>query len=55
LLRQQVLQSEKAPWLEIDGELQADAALLKQLEEAKLRVAIAGKANVWYFPGLESR
>lgn len=46
---------EKAPWLDIDGELQADAAIVEAVGMSKAPgSSIAGKANVLVFPGLES-
>jgi phosphate acetyltransferase len=46
---------EKAPWLEIDGELQADAAIVESVGMHKAPGSpIAGKANVLVFPNLES-
>ena len=46
------LAKEMAPDLKIDGELQADAALVEAVEK-KARSEIAGKANVLVFPTLE--
>lgn len=49
------LAREKAPWLAIDGELQADAAIVESVGKSKAPGSdIAGKANVLVFPGLES-
>lgn len=46
---------EKAPWMAIDGELQADAAIVEAVGGSKAPgSAIAGKANVLVFPGLET-
>ncbi len=46
---------EKAPWLEIDGELQVDAAIVESVGMHKAPGSpIAGKANVLVFPSLES-
>lgn len=46
---------EKAPWLEIDGELQADAAIVESVGMHKAPGSlIAGKANVLVFPNLET-
>lgn len=46
---------EKAPWMEIDGELQADAAIVEAVGRSKAPgSSIAGKANVLVFPGLET-
>lgn len=46
----------KAPDLMIDGELQADAALIPEIAERKLgeKSPVAGKANVLIFPDLNS-
>jgi phosphate acetyltransferase len=46
---------EKAPWLEIDGELQADAAIVESVGMHKAPGSpVAGKANVLVFPSLET-
>ena len=47
---------DKAPDLMIDGELQADAALIPEIAERKVREesSVAGKANVLIFPDLNS-
>lgn len=48
------LAKERAPWLDIDGELQADAALVPSVGEKKAPGSeIAGKANVLVAPCLE--
>ena len=46
---------EKAPELDIDGELQADAALVEKVANLKAPGSnVAGKANVLIFPDLQS-
>lgn len=46
---------DKAPWLQIDGELQADAAIVEAVGMSKAPGSpIAGKANVLVFPNLET-
>lgn len=46
--------SEMAPWLQIEGELQADAAIVEAIGQKKAPGSkIAGKANVLIFPNLE--
>jgi len=46
----------RAPGLAIDGELQADAALMESIARKKLKEAgpVAGRANVLVFPDLDS-
>jgi phosphate acetyltransferase len=49
------LAKEMAPDLEIDGELQADAAIVESIGKSKAPDSkIAGKANVLVFPSLET-
>lgn len=49
------LAKEMAPDLQIDGELQADAAIVPSVAASKAKgSSVAGKANVLVFPNLES-
>ncbi|MBN2652664.1 MAG: phosphate acetyltransferase [Spirochaetales bacterium] len=49
------LAQEKRPDLNLDGELQADAALIPSVAEKKAKgSSVAGKANVLVFPDLQS-
>jgi phosphate acetyltransferase len=46
---------EKAPHLLIEGELQADAALIPQIAERKIKESkVAGRANILIFPDLNA-
>ena len=46
---------EKVPELKIDGELQADSALVKRVAEKKVgKSEVAGRANVLIFPNLDA-
>jgi phosphate acetyltransferase len=51
-----VIAREQAPGLAIDGELQADSALVAKVAAAKVKgeSAVAGKANVLIFPDLDA-
>jgi phosphate acetyltransferase len=51
-----VIAREQAPGLAIDGELQADSALIAEVAAAKVKgeSAVAGKANVLIFPDLDA-
>jgi phosphate acetyltransferase len=51
-----VIAREQAPGLAIDGELQADSALIASVATAKVKgeSAVAGKANILIFPDLDA-
>ena len=48
--------AQRAPALAVDGELQADAALVPSVAQKKVKdeSAVAGQANVLIFPDLDS-
>jgi phosphate acetyltransferase len=56
VLRALEIARQRAPQLAIDGELQADAALVESVARRKLRAesSVAGRANVLVFPDLDS-
>ncbi len=46
---------DKAPWLEVDGEMHGDSALDAKVREAAISdCALKGEANLLVFPGMES-
>ncbi len=52
----EIAKSKAPPGIDIDGELQADAALVSEVAKKKIKgeSAVAGKANILIFPDLDS-